>query len=277
MRRTRETLLQVLLVEDNEADAELTQEYLATDERRSHRLHRVRRFQDALAFLRVTPVDVVLLDLFVPDGLTSAGVGALQDLAGDAPVIILTGLGNDDLVFECLSAGAQDFLSKDELDASTLARTIERSLLRQKTGAVRTMQHCLAGDRRDADAARAGPLGATVEGSPTLCERGPAEFHAFVVAYRAMLGARADADERRGALGQRMEELAASFADMGGGPCDLMEVHAAALSTLPQDGLTLDHRPLVREARLFALEMMGLLAEHYRRAAASAHCDRLPA
>ena len=103
----------VLLVEDNPGDAELLRDLLAEpggDEAPAV-LH-AERLRDALALLAAHAVDVVLLDLSLPDARGLDTVQRVRRAAPDVPIVVLTGLDDEARRRAALQAGAQDYLVK---------------------------------------------------------------------------------------------------------------------------------------------------------------------
>lgn len=124
--------LNLLLVEDNPADAYLLTEMLQDTGIGIYQLHKETRLEDAQKFLRNNTVHLILLDLSLPD---SAGLDSFLDIQrinNKIPVIILTGLSDTELATYAIQAGAQDYLVKGEFDESLLSRTIQYSLERKK-------------------------------------------------------------------------------------------------------------------------------------------------
>ncbi|WP_395702995.1 ATP-binding protein [Aquabacterium sp.] len=128
--------LRVLLIEDNPGDARLLAEMLA--ELGTQGLDCDLAWTDTLAAgerqLGRAGVDVVLLDLGLPD---SSGLRSLQRLLAHGPgqqpaLLVLSGLGGDELERQALEAGAQDYLVKGEIDAPGLARAIRHALGRAR-------------------------------------------------------------------------------------------------------------------------------------------------
>lgn len=116
----------VLLVEDSPSDRRLlidAMEDFAT-------VRAVGRIGDALEAIEADVPDVALLDLHLPDAVGLEGLRALREAAPRLPVVVLTG-GELDIALDALAEGAQDFLSKDEIDPLRLARAIAFSLERQ--------------------------------------------------------------------------------------------------------------------------------------------------
>jgi serine phosphatase RsbU (regulator of sigma subunit) len=123
-------LVRVVLVEDSEADAFLVRELL-TEVGAPFQLHWVRSLGEART-VEPGEVDVVLLDLGLPD---ADGLDALQELRLALPgvaVLVLTGLADEDRGMQAMSAGAQDYLVKGQVDGRLLARSIRYAVERRR-------------------------------------------------------------------------------------------------------------------------------------------------
>jgi two-component system sensor histidine kinase UhpB len=120
---------QILLVEDNAGDAEYIGALLADDH---HDILCVETLMQATALLERREVSAVLLDLRLPDGLGVDCVKAIREAAPHVPVIALTGLDDQILALRCLAAGAQDYISKNELRSYNLLRVIRYALVRTR-------------------------------------------------------------------------------------------------------------------------------------------------
>ena len=124
---TRHAPVRLLLVEDDEGDAILVREHLA-DAGLVVDLHWVRTLDEAIDRLHV---DIVLLDLGLPDAM---GIAALERLlaAGAPAVVVLTGLAGTDIGLEAVAAGAQDYLVKGEVDGEMLGRSVRYAIQRRR-------------------------------------------------------------------------------------------------------------------------------------------------
>lgn len=118
----------VLLVEDVPSDAELIGDLL---EGGGYAVTRVASLREALVALDARPVDVVVLDLGLPDAEGTQGVERIRALTAEPGIVVLTGLDDEGVAMACLAAGAQDFLGKDELRSRNLRRSIEYAHARQ--------------------------------------------------------------------------------------------------------------------------------------------------
>ncbi len=120
----------VLLIEDDEADAILVREYL-----RDAGLGVSLSWQQSLAAatpeLEAGPV-CVLLDLGLPDSVGFDGLRHVLSLAPDAAVLVLTGASDASLGVAAMSAGAQDYLVKGQVDGATLSRCIRYAIERKR-------------------------------------------------------------------------------------------------------------------------------------------------
>jgi len=140
--RTR--ALKVLLVEDNAGDARLLREMFTTERPGSVELTHLMRMRDALVHLAKGGVDIVLLDMGLPDGHGLDTVRRARAVAPDVPLIVLTGLDDEALAAEAMKEGAQDYLIKGQIENRALPRAlrhaIERHRMQAETDHIRTNQ-----------------------------------------------------------------------------------------------------------------------------------------
>lgn len=129
---------QILLVEDNPGDVELVREALSELSSWRCVLDSVDRLATAIA--RLAPesrhgVDVVLLDLNLPDSAGIATLVELQRAAPHVPVVVLTGSDDDTRALEALRKGAQDYLVKGKCDGELIRRSIHYAIERRRAEA----------------------------------------------------------------------------------------------------------------------------------------------
>ena len=122
----------VLLVEDNASDAFLVDTLMDGSAEMIYKMHHVESQTDALAALVENTFDVCLLDLTLPDADGFSALIAIQEKAPDMPVLILTGTNDAILAKSAVGRGAQDYLLKDELEISGLARAIDYAMERKR-------------------------------------------------------------------------------------------------------------------------------------------------
>ncbi len=127
------TPIQILLVEDNPADADLLSEILEEADEIQWSLVHVERLKEALHVLSENHFDVVLLDLSLPDKQGLSTVSQTYQAAPDLPIVVLTGLNDKMIALEALRGGAQDFLVKGKIDSDLLVRSIRHAIERSQT------------------------------------------------------------------------------------------------------------------------------------------------
>ncbi len=121
--------IQILVVEDEASLSAVFQRILA-------KLGVVKgcaSLQEALASLQAQAPEVIILDLGLPDSQGLEGLAQLRERAPEAVVIITTGVSDEALALQALRSGAQDYLLKGRLDASTLTRSVRYALERKQT------------------------------------------------------------------------------------------------------------------------------------------------
>jgi signal transduction histidine kinase len=125
-------LLVALLVEDNPADAELIALRLTNGTSPEEvRLVNAASAAAACVELRRTAVDVVILDLTLPDARWLEALNRVREVAPEVPVVVLTGMTDESLALEALRAGAQDYVLKPPPHRPSLQRILRYACERQ--------------------------------------------------------------------------------------------------------------------------------------------------
>ncbi|MCC6438371.1 MAG: SpoIIE family protein phosphatase [Acidimicrobiales bacterium] len=119
----------VLLVEDDDGDALLVEELLE-DASERFELRRARTLTDAVPV--ASGVDVVVVDLGLPDSMGLGAVQRLRRAAPDVPLVVLTGANDRARGLAALAGGAQDYLVKGEVDGAMLGRSIRYAVERAR-------------------------------------------------------------------------------------------------------------------------------------------------
>jgi two-component system, sensor histidine kinase and response regulator len=125
-------LFNVLLVEDNLGDAFLIQEQFKSAKTFEYRIVHVEYLDKAIAYLKQYSFDVILLDLSLPD---SQGIETLKTLAKKAfqvPIVILTGMNDEELAIQAVRQGAQDYLVKGQVMGKVLVHALRYAIERKR-------------------------------------------------------------------------------------------------------------------------------------------------
>ena len=117
----------LLLVEDDPAQAYLQRKLL---DGAARSLAHARTLAEALALLKNEPFDVVLLDLMLPDSRGLATLDAVRGAAGEAAIVVLSSLQDEEVAVATLGRGAQDYLFKSELDPTRIRRALRYAVER---------------------------------------------------------------------------------------------------------------------------------------------------
>jgi diguanylate cyclase (GGDEF)-like protein/PAS domain S-box-containing protein len=130
----------VLLIDANAEDEQLFREELALIRDQPFELELVRTLADGLARLRpaqpgqlVRGVDVILLDLHLPDSLGLTTFLRLQPKAADRPIIVLVGQVDEELGVEAVERGALDYLIKQQVVSTLLNKALRYATERTHT------------------------------------------------------------------------------------------------------------------------------------------------
>jgi signal transduction histidine kinase len=136
--------LQVLVVEDNAGDVRLLREMFSGEKVGSFEITHLLRMSEAEVHLAKAGVDIILLDMGLPDGHGLETVRRARAAAPNIPLIILTGLDDEALAAEAMTQGAQDYLIKGQIESRALPRAlrhaIDRHRMQAETDLIRTHQ-----------------------------------------------------------------------------------------------------------------------------------------
>ena len=126
----------ILLIEDNPMDVALIQEMLKLAQAKDAE-GPVYEFCHAKSLAAAEPywkssLDLVLLDLSLPDSQGIATFMRVEALAGEAPIVVLSGLSDDNIALEAVRAGAQDYLVKWQMGSRTLSKVLRYAVERKK-------------------------------------------------------------------------------------------------------------------------------------------------
>ena len=121
----------LLLVEDNLGDARLLREMFNDQNSQNTELTHVKSISDAEKHLLDHAVDIIVLDLGLPDAQGVSAVRRTHAAAPHIPLVVLTGLDDEVMAAKALQEGAQDYLIKGEIDTRSLLRSLRYAVERK--------------------------------------------------------------------------------------------------------------------------------------------------
>jgi DNA-binding response OmpR family regulator len=286
----------VLLVEDTPEHAELIREAFADANvsRRagpSFEVKHVTLLTEALTCLRAGGIDVVLLDLYVPDSQGLETLTRTRAQAPGVPVVVLTALDDEALAVRAMREGAQDYVVKGEVPFELIARAVRYAIERQRAEVelvrARVAQAEAEAALRDAQLVEqrrrereqqelrslerlSGPRPAAVTaqafGVEPLNRALPETFRDLTDRYAQLLDLALE--QRTYKVDHRLSDALRSLADEIGflhaGPRDVVELHTAALKGRLAGASPQKAQAYVDEAHVMVLELMGDLVAYYR-------------
>jgi len=126
------SLIKVLLVEDNAGDARLMREMLADSDTTQFEVTHVKRLDEGLRQFESSDFNLMLLDLWLPDGEGLDTVARALAAVSNAPIVVMTSHDDESLAVKAVQSGAQDYLVKGQVDTRGLARTIRHAVERHR-------------------------------------------------------------------------------------------------------------------------------------------------
>jgi CheY-like chemotaxis protein len=256
----------LLLVEDDPAVASLVRDMLEPCYQHiRYDVRHAERLADALQTLHTKRIDVVLLDLTLPDANQLEGIRQIFKVAPEIPIVVLTATVDEALANACIDAGAQDYLTKEELKPILLRRAIGYSITRLRETQLRELRETLSSYRALSSDANFTNVTAAMAGLGPLKTRRPTLYEELTLIYGALLESYLrQLAYKENKPNDLMQRIATRLGDAGAGPRDLLDIHVAALES-EMEGVSVERaRFFVIEGRLLALEMMGLLVEYFR-------------
>ena len=124
--------IRILIVEDDPDDVYLIKEYLNADLRKNYAYNHVATLDAAIKEIEKGEIDVILLDLGLPDAGELKALNALNDMSCQIPIVVLTGVDDNELGEEAIQLGAEDYLPKKIANTLLLTRSINYSIERHR-------------------------------------------------------------------------------------------------------------------------------------------------
>jgi len=259
--------LAILLLEDDASWALLVREMLTGMPGLASLTH-CSVLREGLALLEQRSFDVVLLDLNFNDSPALATLASVRQHFPHVAIVVLTDLAGEEMGLAAVRMGAQDYLTKGEVQRPLLHRVIRYAAERHY------LQHQLDEARQTREVRSVERLSAPVSPQITsqyyagfsLRDAYPAEFETLTASYRGLLARCLEERiyQTSGKVAARVPEMAAEFALLRSGPRDVLDVHMAALTKALKEEPRNRSQALLEEGRILVLNLMGHLAAFYR-------------
>ena len=156
---------EVVLIEDSADYARAVKTMLDYAQGEAYEVKHFTKLADALTYVPESAAVCVLLDLNLPDASGVEAVDALQSAAPQVPIVVLTGLDNDELALQAMHGGAQDYLVKSRADVDLITRSIRYAVER-----ARSERHRAALRREQSARAEAEAMAGTISKLERLTE-----------------------------------------------------------------------------------------------------------
>jgi len=124
--------INVLLIEDNPGDVRLIREMLSRSINISFEIEHADRLSTGLERLAQGGIDILLLDLGLPDSRGIESIGKVRASNTDVPIVVLTGLADETIGIKAVHEGAQDYLIKGQVESNLLRRSLSYAIERWK-------------------------------------------------------------------------------------------------------------------------------------------------
>jgi len=136
--------INILLVEDNPGDARLLTETLREGNDLTFKVQEAATFERATELADANAPDIVLLDLNLPDSHGLYTFLRFRQSNPTVPVVVLTGIDDEELGIQAVKEGAEDFLTKGDLSPRLFARAVRYAIERNELKS--QLEYCASHD-----------------------------------------------------------------------------------------------------------------------------------
>lgn len=120
--------LDILVIDDDEVDR-MNVRHLLDSEGVNAYVHEALDCSSGIEKMKSINIDCVLIDYRLPDATGLEVLEKLREVNGNnIPLILLTGMGNEQLASEVMKKGASDYLTKSKLSGESLVRSIKNAI-----------------------------------------------------------------------------------------------------------------------------------------------------
>ncbi|WP_028974235.1 response regulator [Spirochaeta cellobiosiphila] len=125
--------LEILLIDDDQGDIFFLEETLSEIPNYSFKVQSADSLSSGLQILQSAPIQLVFLDLLLPDSQNLTSIKKIREISDDIPIIVTTGMDNLSLSMTAMDEGAQFYLVKDKINVELLLQSITFALNAKET------------------------------------------------------------------------------------------------------------------------------------------------
>jgi len=122
----------ILLIEDNLGDSRLIKEMLKEITSINYRLIIAETLKEGCEEIKKNDFILILLDLNLPDSSGIKTFDTVINFAQKIPVVLVSGMQDVELSLSLIKEGAQDYITKQDLNSNLLGKTIQFAIERKK-------------------------------------------------------------------------------------------------------------------------------------------------
>jgi DNA-binding response OmpR family regulator len=273
MGRKNQNAIRLLIIEDDPEDLIFLKENLRDSELSKYDISASENLTKAIELLASGKFDIILLDLGLPESKGLETLSRIQKYFRNIPLIVITGLANEDIGIDAVQMGAEDYLVKGTMSPALLTRSIRYAIERfrlsaelQKTKQLRNQEAEL---QTLGSMEKSNTLKVTEQllGLKSLHEHSSDTFQRFTKDFGKIMD---KAFETRAykvdfdltaELRALADDLGFSFAN----PQDVVEIYSTALKEKMQPATYEASQVYLEEGRILLLKIMGYLLSFYRK------------
>ncbi|MGZ7107816.1 MAG: response regulator [Methanobacterium sp.] len=125
--------VKILLIEDNPADARLIGEMFKDISKPKYDIIHAQNLQEGLKYLKSNDIDILILDLSLPDSNGLETFEKAHKYDPELPIVILSGLEDEELAITAVREGAQDYFVKGDINSRLLSRALNYAIERKNS------------------------------------------------------------------------------------------------------------------------------------------------
>ncbi len=123
-----ENAYKILIVDDSEKDRALYKTYLNDNRSDFYTFYEAQIAKDGLTLFNTVNPDCIILDYRLPDQNGIEFLKMLSQKRSILPVLMLTGYGSEELAAECIKCGAQNYISKNNMNPNSLCKAVSDTI-----------------------------------------------------------------------------------------------------------------------------------------------------